>query len=128
MKRGPNRSKLALPLNAEGGTTLEAFHEAQRCYPIEAHGFNERTRSEESRRVNLGSTSQAQRYWAEIIDRGEATAQELYACAWVARQRWKAERYLWVPNFSTFYGPEKAWWTNFIDEAREALAREGEDE
>lgn len=119
------RSRIALPLDFRGGSVLEAFREAKRCYPIEARGFNERTHREEVRRVSLGSNAKAQQYWDLILRTGEATAQELYTCAWIARKRWELERYLWVPNFDTFYGPEKSHWANFLEDARALLAREG---
>ena len=119
--RNPSRSKVLLPLTAEPGTALEAFQAARQTYPVKAVGFNERTRNRETRDVGVGSLARAQRYWADITGAGLATDDELYVCSWVARRHWERTEFLWVPNFDTFYGPEKSLWANFIDEAREAI-------
>ena len=123
-KRAPKRKRdEALPLTKTGGTTLDYFRQAQSSYPLEAFGWNDHTKREEKRSVGIGSASQAETYWLEIMDSGQATAEELYACAHVAAKKWRNERFLWVPNFSTFFGPEKNLWANFLPEAKLALAQ-----
>lgn len=122
-KRRPKRTRDPMPLNRIGGIPLEAFEEAAACWPVEITGFNDRTRRNETRRIERGNLHTAQKNFLALIEEGAATAQELYACAFVACSQWRREGYLWVPHLSTFYGPEKETWTAFLPAAREALAK-----
>lgn len=118
------RSRDPLPLNRVGGVALEAFKECIRCWPLRVTGFDYRTNRVETRTVNLGSTAIAQRNFHELIEGGHAKPEELYACAWIAGNKWVKEGYIWIPHLATFFGPEKEMWANFLDEAVALLAEQ----
>lgn len=128
MNKQVRRSRDPLPLNRVGGVALEAFNEAVRCWPLEVSGWNSLLQRHEVKKVGLGNTAIAQRNFLELIEGGHATAQELYACAWVASNKWKEQGYIWVPHLATFYGPEKELWATYLDEAREMLAKANQNE
>jgi hypothetical protein len=67
-------------------------------------------------------TARAQSYWYGLLDRQEATSQELYGCVLAAVEHWKKTEYLWIPNFEGFFGPEKNHWAAFLDRAKEMIA------
>lgn len=115
------RTRDPLPLNRVGGTALEAFEEARACWPMEIYGWNERNTRNEARKISIGNIPQAQKFFLQLIEEGHATAQELYACAWVAVEEWKRTGYLWIPHLSTFYGPDKETWAQFLPKAKQAL-------
>lgn len=122
------RTRDPLPLNRIGGEVLECFEEAKACWPNEITGWNDRLRSNETRKVAIGNIQTAQKFFLQLVEEGHATAQELYACAWVASNKWKREGYLWVPHLSTFYGPEKEVWAQYLQEAKRVIQEADKDQ
>ena len=115
------RVRNPLPLTRGGGEGLEAFRECIRCWPMEITGWNYRTNGTERRKINLGSTAQAERNFSELVEGGHATPRQLYTCAWLASKNWREEGYIWVPHLATFFGPEKEIWANFMDDAKKLI-------
>lgn len=67
-----------------------------------------------------GSRARAERAYQKIIDAGVATPRELYGCAFIY---WgEAQTKGFVQHVSTFFGPDKATWREYLTRAKEAIA------
>lgn len=71
--------------------------------------------------VQRGSRAQAERNFQSIVDAGHATPRELYAAFYLYTQ---GPRNGFYQHLSTFYGPEKATWREYLTQAREAIAEQ----
>lgn len=71
--------------------------------------------------VERGSQSRGERNFQAIVDSGLATPRELYA-AWYlyAQYTLKAQKYPFQ-HVSTFFGPDKATWREWLDRGRQAI-------
>ncbi len=94
-----------------------------KTYPTKDKGNNRAKNAHEERTINRDSV-QAQANFKAILDSGKATARELASCVDVASQRWAKDlgyEYQFIPNLSTYFGPEKSLWLNDLATARRQL-------
>lgn len=94
-------------------------------YPTRDEGHNAKSASWETRKVQRDCRL-LQSHWMALLGSGIATPKELCACALVASEDWAAKRgeYQYIPNMSTFFGPEKSLWMSYLERARAYLAKE----
>jgi hypothetical protein len=123
-KRKPRKPGLFPIDESTDSALIEAWLSAVEAYPTRDVGHNHKTGAWEERNVQRDSP-QAQANFLAIARSGKATAEELYACAWVAASDWAKSKgeYQWIPNLATFYGPEKAKWLEYLTRARLALSK-----
>ena len=119
------RSKESLfVIDQEGDEAMKHWYSfCVKNYPTKDKGNNRAKNAYEERTINRDSV-QAQANFKAILDSGKATARELASCVDVASQRWAKDlgyEYQFIPNLSTYFGPEKSLWLNDLAAARRQL-------
>lgn len=106
---------------AANGTNMQYFMAAWRGWPTDVKGKWIPGQGFEQRVVLKGSRKMAMDAFFSAIETSGATARELYAASVAYLLEAPSVKEGWVQNVSTFYGPRKATYMEWLDRARQMI-------
>lgn len=103
------------------GSNMEYFMAAWRGWPTEVRGKWIAGQGYESRTVLKGSRKLGMDAFFSAMETSNSTARELYAASVAYLLEAPSVKEGWVQNVSTFYGPRKATYMEWLERARQMI-------